>query len=305
MGIRQAQLIRKSMIFTLLHFENTFLMKRLIYCLLTIALLHISLAANAQYEGYRHEGEFGVQLGAAHYFGDLNPNTRINRPKIAAGVFFRKQLNNYSAFRIGVNYAQLGYSDVYEKSNEFQMRRNLSFNTNLFEIMVQGDFNFFRFNPTNPGERFTPYLTLGVGVFNFDPYAYLNGTKYYLRPLGTEGQGSSVYPDRKQYSPMAFAFPFGIGIKYALNSKVNLNFEISNRFTTTDYLDDVSKTYAGLAAFPVGSPAYYLQDRSYETGTRIGTAGSQRGFSGQKDKYVMAMVGVTFSITSYKCPSAF
>lgn len=293
------------MIFTLLHFEKTFLMKQLLFSLLTIVMLYSSFSAYAQYEGFRHEGEFGVQIGTAHYFGDLNPGTRVNRPKIAAGVFFRKQINNYTAFRVGVNYAQLGYSDIYEKENEFQIRRNLSFNTNLFEIMVQGDFNFFRFNPTNPGERFTPYLTLGAGVFNFDPYAYLDGTKYFLRPLGTEGQGSALYPNRKQYSPMAFAFPFGVGIKYAVNSRVNLNFEISNRFTTTDYLDDVSSTFAGPAAFTTGSPAYYLQDRSYEIGTRIGTAGSQRGFSGQKDKYIMATVGVTFSITSYKCPTAF
>ncbi|MFT3846085.1 MAG: DUF6089 family protein [Lacibacter sp.] len=280
-------------------------MKQLLFSLLTIVMLYSSFSAYAQYEGFRHEGEFGVQIGTAHYFGDLNPGTRVNRPKIAAGVFFRKQINNYTAFRVGVNYAQLGYSDIYEKENEFQIRRNLSFNTNLFEIMVQGDFNFFRFNPTNPGERFTPYLTLGAGVFNFDPYAYLDGTKYFLRPLGTEGQGSALYPNRKQYSPMAFAFPFGVGIKYAVNSRVNLNFEISNRFTTTDYLDDVSSTFAGPAAFTTGSPAYYLQDRSYEIGTRIGTAGSQRGFSGQKDKYIMATVGVTFSITSYKCPTAF
>lgn len=258
----------------------------------------------AQYEGFKHEGEFGVHLGAAHYFGDLNPDKRLNRPKPAGGVFFRKQLSDYVAFRIGVNFAQLGYSDIYEKKNEFQIRRNLSFNTFMWELMLQGDFNFFRFNPVNPTERFTPYLTFGAGVFNFDPYAYLNGTKYFLRPLGTEGQGSSLYPARKQYSTVAFAFPLGLGVKYALNEKTNLNFEIVHRFTTTDYLDDVSTTYAGAATFPINSPAVVLQDRSFEVGLPIGTAGTQRGFSGKKDQYIMATIGVTFSFSSYKCPTS-
>ncbi|HVE61708.1 MAG TPA: hypothetical protein VNA26_07810, partial [Chitinophagaceae bacterium] len=36
------------------------------------------------------EGEFGVGLGAAHYFGDLNTRAHLNRPKPAATVFFRK-----------------------------------------------------------------------------------------------------------------------------------------------------------------------------------------------------------------------
>lgn len=279
-------------------------MKKTFFCLLALCLFSAPYLVQAQYESFHHEGEFGLQIGAAHYFGDLNPDKKLNRPKIAGGVFFRKQINDYVAVRLGANFIQLGYSDIYEKKNEFQIRRNLSFNSKLFELILQGDFNFFRFNPSNPDERFTPYLTFGAGVFNFDPYAYLDGTKYFLRPLGTEGQGSAIYPGRKQYSSVALAFPFGVGVKYALNQKVNLNFEITHRFTTTDYLDDVSSTYAGIAAYPAGSAASYLQDRSYELGPRIGTMGNQRGFNGQKDQYITATIGVTFSITSYKCPSA-
>ncbi|XVJ67511.1 MAG: outer membrane beta-barrel protein [Lacibacter sp.] len=279
-------------------------MKQFLRRTVTAFLCTISLPVLAQYEGFRHEGEFGIQLGAAHYFGDLNPTTRLNRPKIAGGVFFRKQVNDYVALRIGANFAQLGYSDVYEKDNEFRRRRNLSFNTNIWELMVQGDFNFFRFNPTNPNERFTPYLTFGAGVFGFNPYAYLGDTKYFLQPLGTEGQGSAVYPDRTPYSTTAIAFPVGLGVKYAFNDRWNLNIEVAHRFTTTDYLDDVSSTYAGIGAFKAGSPASFLQDRSYETGAIIGAQGNQRGFGKQKDQYVMATVGITFSFSSYRCPTS-
>ncbi len=264
--------------------------------------------ASAQYESVVMEGEIGFSLGAGHYFGDLNTNARLNRPKLAAGVFFRKQFGNYIGVRVAANYARVGYSDIYNTDNDYQRRRNLSFNSNIFELALQGDFNFFKFVPGDPAHRFTPYVTLGAGIFSYDPYAYLNDQKIFLRPLGTEGQGNADYPDRKPYSTMAIAIPFGVGVKYALNDRMNLGFEILHRFTNTDYLDDVSKTYVGANRFPsdAGNPsnALLLQDRSYETGEIIGIEGRQRGYSGQKDQWVTAVVTLSFNLTSYRCPTA-
>ncbi|MBB1285473.1 outer membrane beta-barrel protein [Flavisolibacter sp. BT320] len=255
------------------------------------------------------EGEFGFGLGAAHYFGDLNTRAKLNRPKLAAGLFFRKNFGNYIALRLAGNFAQLGYSDVYNTHNEAMKRRNLSFNTNVWELALQGDFNFYRFMPGDPDFSFTPYVTLGVSAFSFDPYAYLKDEKYNLRQLGTEGQGSTLYPDRKQYGTMALAIPLGVGLKYALNDRINLGFEVLYRFTNTDYLDDVSRTYADPAAFPPnpdGTPsvAFLLQDRSYETGTRIGGKDIQRGNSQNKDQFVTAMFTISLNLQSYKCPTA-
>ncbi len=45
---------------------------------------------------------------------------------------------------------------------------------------------------------------------------------------------------------MALVVPIGVGVKYALNERMNLGFEVVYRYTTTDYLDDVSKTYVGV-----------------------------------------------------------
>jgi hypothetical protein len=284
-------------------------MKR--YLIIVFAGLSILLAkrTNAQYESVVQEGEFGLSAGAAHYFGDLNTNARLNRPKLALGAFFRKQFGNYIAMRVAAHFAQLGYSDIYNKDNEYQRRRNLSFNTNIWELAVQGDFNFFKFVPGDPYYGFTPYVTLGVGAFSYDPYAYYQGQKVFLRPLGTEGQGTAAYPDRKAYGTMAFCFPFGVGVKYNWNDKMNIGFEIVYRFTNTDYLDDVSETYVGADKFPPlpdGSPSlgFLLQDRSYETGDVIGIEGRQRGYPKQKDQYVMAEITVSFNLTSYRCPTA-
>jgi hypothetical protein len=274
--------------------------------LLTALLFCLPFSLFAQ-DSYRQEGEFGASLGAAHYFGDLNTRVHLNRPKIAGGLFFRKNFGNYTAIRVGANFAQLGYSDVYNTDNEVMKRRNLSFNTNVWEIALQGDFNFYRFMPGEPDFRFTPYVTLGVGIFNYDPYAYIGDEKFFLRELGTEGQGDTSYPDRKPYSSMAVSIPFGVGFKYALNERMNIGFEVVHRFTNTDYLDDVSKTYADPAIFPAnpdGTPsaAFLLQDRSYETGTPIGGKGIQRGNSKQKDQFATAVFFISFNVQSYRCP---
>ncbi|HRI22167.1 MAG TPA: DUF6089 family protein [Panacibacter sp.] len=271
----------------------------------------VILQSNAQYESNIHQGEFGASIGLAHYFGDLNTNAALNRPKFSAGLFFVKQLNNYVGVKIGADYAQLGYSDIYSK-NEVQKRRNLSFNSSVWEASLSGYFNFFKFMPGVAGYNYTPYVSLGVGVFSFDPYAYLNGTKYFLRPLGTEGQGSDSFPNRKPYSSMAVCFPLTVGFKYSINENFNVFAELGYRFTNTDYLDDVSTTYAGTDAFPaipqpdgsyLPSVAYFLQDRSYETGASIGTKDRQRGNSLQKDAYVMLHFGVSLNLSSYKCPT--
>ncbi|HEY0432732.1 MAG TPA: DUF6089 family protein [Chitinophagaceae bacterium] len=281
---------------------------KMLTAILTVALIVCTGRVLAQ-EPIVQEGEFGVGIGAGHYFGDLNTRSRLNRPKIAAGIFFRKNFGNYIAARIAANYAQLGYSDIYNTQNEYMHDRNLSFNSNVWELSLRGDFNFFRFLPGDPEFNFTPYVSLGVGVFSYDPYAYLQGQKYYLRPLGTEGQGSPLYPDRKPYGSMAVSFPIGVGFKYAINSHYNIGIEITHRFTTTDYLDDVSKTYVDPAVFPPlpdgsPSPAALLSDRSYELGTPIGIKGRQRGIETTKDQFVTALIYFTFNLQSYKCPSA-
>ncbi len=272
----------------------------------TLALT-LSVFAFAQEEAYVQQGDYGVTVGGAHYFGDINTRAELERPKPAFGLFFRKQFDNYVGVRLSVHYAQLGYSDTYS-TNSYQQSRNLSFNTNIWEIAAMGHFNFFKFLPGSPGYTFTPYITLGIGAFSYDPYAYIADKKEYLRPLGTEGQ-TIGYKGRKQYGTIAMCVPFGVGVKYNVTPDVNVSFEIGHRYTFTDYLDDVSTTFIGADKFPAtgtGPTARLLQDRSYEIDPNniIGIEGRQRGFSKQKDQYIIAELGVSINISRYRCPTA-
>ncbi|MBC7423300.1 MAG: outer membrane beta-barrel protein [Ferruginibacter sp.] len=280
-------------------------------CILSILLFTLIEGAFAQTDyATVQQGEFGITAGAAHYFGDLNTRAQLNRPKPAIGVFYRKQFNNYLALRVSAHYAQVGYSDIYSK-NAYQQARNLSFNSDIVEFAVSGDFNFFKFVPGDPEFSFTPYATIGVGIFSYNPYAYLNGKKVFLRPLGTEGQNIGYLgadgKKRSPYGSTAICIPIGLGLKYSLNNNLTLSFQIAERLTTTDYLDDVSSTYVGIDKFPAvnGAPsvAGILQDRSFEKGSIIGAEGKQRGWSKQNDQYIIAEIGLSFNISSYRCPS--
>ena len=57
-----------------------------------IGSLFFSIVRHTAQDAIVQEGEFGIGLGAAHYFGDLNTRAHLNRPKMAATVFFRKIL---------------------------------------------------------------------------------------------------------------------------------------------------------------------------------------------------------------------
>lgn len=286
----------------MLYFAN---MKGRFLMVLLAGMLFFSV--QAQNESIVQKGDIGFTVGASQYFGDLNPRTSVKNVKPALGIFFRKQFTPYLGIRLSGHYTQLGFSDADSKL-PFQQARNLSFQTNLWEVAVHGDFNFFRYVPGEAGYSFTPYITFGLGVFNFNPYTEFSGNKVFLRDLGTEGQNIG-YTDltgkkRKPYKTTTVCFPFGMGIKYNVSNNVNLSFQLGQRLTLTDYLDDVSTTYVGADKFVSDPTANSLQDRSPEImAMPIGIEGRQRGWNKQKDQYIIAEIGISFNIRSYTCPT--
>jgi hypothetical protein len=258
-----------------------------------------SLPALAQrfYSG----NEYGFTVGGSQYFGDLNDNYGFHTIHPAYGVFLRTPFNPYISVRGGLYYTQVGYDDKYN-TDPFEHLRNLNFTSNIFECSANAEFNFFRYSTGELNSRFTPYLTGGIGVFYYNPYTYLNGTKYYLRTLGTEGQDAGSTSNK--YSNFAVCFPIGAGVKWWIRPGTNLGFEIVDRLTTTDYLDDVSDVYAGAGKFANNPVALALQDRSsaIQPNNPIGIAGKQRGNTSTFDQYLMAMVTVSFQFKVYRCP---
>lgn len=260
-------------------------------------------AASAQM--YFTSAEMGLSFGGSQYFGDLNDRYGIKTVNRAYGMYIRKHYNQYISVKFGGYYTKVGYADKLN-TDLFQHQRNLDFKSEIIEASFQAEFNFFRFVTGDPYHRFTPYLTLGVGAFTYNPYTTYQGNTYYLRPLGTEGQNLPGYESRKygSYSP---CFPVGVGFKYWIVGGINLTVEIADRLTMTDYIDDVSTTYVGKDMFPVNpkTPAYLLQDRSIELdpNTPLGRKGKQRGNASTKDQYLMGIISLSWHFKTYRCPN--
>jgi hypothetical protein len=276
------------------------MIKRL--CAYIILVLFAALPARAQV--FYSSTEYGFVAGGAQYFGDLNETT-FKTISPAAGAFVRYHFNPFISGKVSINYARVGFDDKLS-DNPYNRKRNLNFKSNILEASVQAEFNFFKFITGTPGNRFSPYLTGGFGIFYYDPYTEYNGQTYYLRTVGTEGQNFGY--DQNKYKRTSFCFPVGFGAKYWLRPGVNVGFEIADRLTLTDYMDDVSSTYVDRSLFagnpnnPV--PAYYIQDRSLELtpGDPLGRPGKQRGNTATSDQYMTFLLTISFQLKVYRCP---
>lgn len=240
-------------------------------------------------------GELGANIGAMHYIGDLTNQKMVSQPHLGYGGMFRYNISNRWAVAAGGTYGRV-------ESNDYLELRNLSFRSPIVEGWARAEFNFIPFSTSYKIFRWTPYLFGGVGICLFNPQATYTDPEtghtqwVALQPLGTEGQQSTAYPNRLPYRLSTITIPFGIGGKFRPWDPVIVAVEYGYRKTFTDYLDDVSTTYADPETLS-GSVAQTLADRSHEVMSGYAnTAGTQRGDDSLKDWYGYLNVSVTVSM---------
>ncbi len=276
-------------------------MQRILLITLLICSGLADAAAQKKFQGI----ERGGALGAVHYLGDLNPQAKLNRPNYYIGALFKYNFSDYISLGAQADIGKVSYADSLN-SSAYESIRNLNFQSNIADAHIFSEFNFFRFRTGDFKYRWTPYLSAGVGAMYYSPVTYYDGTRYSLNGIGTEGQNTSAYSDRK-YQNLAFIIPVGFGIKYWIRPGFNMALEINQKFTYTDYLDDVSSTYVGPDKFIFNNRkdvSYYIQDRSIEVlDEPIGVEGRQRGTSTDRDRYIGFQIKLTYIPQKYVCPS--
>ena len=272
------------------------IMRRFIPVLITLfSFTAFSLSA-------QRSAELGVVIGASSYYGDLSPenasaNTSQYQPSFS--FFYRQNLNNIFGFRANLSYGRITGDDSLS-DQDFRQERNFDFESSVLELGLIGEINLFGFGPGGNGPRFSPYLFGGVAVFRFNPLTDYQGQTVELQPLGTEGQGIDGFGT--PYRLTQISIPFGAGIKYAINDRINIGLEIGLRKTFTDYLDDVSGAYVPFDVLRTnnGELAAALGNR---TGEFLGTEpvdvqdGALRGNPDRDDWYMMG--GFTLSYTIF------
>lgn len=177
--------------------------------------------------------EIGGSLGTSAYKGDLAPHYQYSNLGLGGSVFLRKNISKPVTIKYVATFLQLSGSDKAYKKNTFPKLRNASFSTNLLELGLNLEYNFFNFRHKKEHYKFSPYLFGGLAFFTL---------------LSGEANAN-------------ISVPFGIGIKYMVSKRWNVGAEFGSRMTFTDKIDNLSDQVAYKDANPskpiiLGNTAY-------------------------------------------------
>ncbi|RYY48427.1 MAG: hypothetical protein EOO06_10275 [Chitinophagaceae bacterium] len=286
---------------------------------LSLSMLFISNMASAQYYFYNDSYydtplmfELGGTVGAMNSLTDIGgkkgiggkfvKDLNMGNTEFTGGVYLAALYQYKVGLRLELNFGRLSAADSVLKSVDVKdiararYNRNLSFRTNITEVAAIAElhplFAFIDWESRDADPpRFSPYVLAGVSFFKFNPQAKINNTWIDLQPLSTEGQGFAEYPDKKPYKLSGMAIPVGGGVKYELSALFNIRAEFMYRPTNTDYIDDVSTTYADKTLYQnyfAGNRltnAVLLSDRQRGEYPPQTLAGKKRGNPKDKDNF--------------------
>ncbi|MEM6316268.1 MAG: DUF6089 family protein [Bacteroidota bacterium] len=210
-----------------------------IRCFFCLGLLLLTYSISSQ------TLSLGLLVGGSNYQGDL-ASTELSvitqQTDVAFGGFLRYQFNESFSLKLQLVQSTLRADDA-NSSIEALRQRNLRFFSPILDTSLRLEWYPFVAN-SEYQQSFLPYVSLGGSYFTFNPQAEYEGRTYELQPLRTEGQGLASFPDRQPYSLSSGSLVGGVGFKIPLNEDLTVGLDVSFHYAFTDYLDDVSTTYA-------------------------------------------------------------
>lgn len=234
--------------------------------ILGLALLATPKAEAQQFSKRKQYNSVGFSLNAMNYFGDVTPETNFTslrpgatRPNV--GISITRRFYPRLSGRLALSYGRITGDDSKAANKDspdgrFRYNRNMSFRNDILEVsgvvivdLIENRNNYLK------RPDFVPYVFAGVAGFYHNPQGLTKNGEYVdLQPLGTEGQLAN---GGSGYSLTQFSLPFGGGIRYRINRNFDASIEIGWRKTFTDYLDDVSGTYAPAGSLATAQQVYF------------------------------------------------
>lgn len=263
-----------------------------LYLIASVLLAAFSANAQKSSGGQEDYSKFSISAGGgmSNYYGDLMDKTGFSQPGFSFSTGLQYALTSKLAARLDIGMQRLEGSD--SKSGGAHPERNLSFKSNNFDFAIAAEYTILNL------DKFpvSPYVSAGVGVVMFNPYAYSfneYGVRQHLAPLGTEGQGLPGYTEK--YSTTAAEFPLGAGVKYKVNNTMMLSLDFNYRITKTDYLDDVSSArYPSKALLDASNPI--TSAYTYRGGGAYPTSPTRRGNPDKNDAFLTTQLKLTFKL---------
>lgn len=177
--------------------------------LLGTVCIFLLCACTGKAQSAPYKFDLGLQLGMSGYLGDANSSNIFKHPGFDGELSFRYIGDARWAVRgvfstFGLSGNTDGMKDVLPDNAAY------SFSSQIYDLSARGEFNFFAYGIGETYKRlrrWTPYITVGVGV-----------------ALASTGGKTYVAP----------TIPMGMGIKFKLSERWNLGVE----FTMTKAFND-------------------------------------------------------------------
>lgn len=169
-------------------------------------------AAPAQAAMAPYKWDLGASLGMSGYIGDLNSGNPFRHPGFTADVRGAYIIDTRWQVRALLSTMGLKGSSN-DISNVLPEGESYSFTSNVFDLGVRGEFNFFSYGIGETYKRlrrWTPYLAAGVGF-----------------SLASAGGSTSCAP----------SLPLAFGFRFKPSEKLNLFAEFSMTKVFSDHVD--------------------------------------------------------------------
>lgn len=116
--------------------------------------------------------ELGLMAGACNYMGSLTYKLADkDEYNFSIGIFGQYNLNKWVSFRALFWYGKISGTDIGDKDPDRAMR-NLNFKNHIVEGSITAHWHLLKYG-TSRGEKFTPTLFAGVGIFRNNPMAQI------------------------------------------------------------------------------------------------------------------------------------
>lgn len=185
----------------------------------------------------RHE--VGIKAGLSNVVGDLGKTDYLYIPKhidkdlpFSIGVSYKRNVNPYQGIKLSLGYHHIYGYDI-EAQETYRKNRRTAFSNDVLEGALTFEYNFFPINNELRESSFSPYIFGGVSGIYYDTPALL-----FTVSNNSSNTGYTIttqpYASKKRFS---WGVPFGLGLKYKLDSNWAIYGEATFRPTFTDELD--------------------------------------------------------------------
>lgn len=228
------------------------MVRQLFHKIMTALILMVftAIGASGQQQVESYKFDVGIGLGASGYLGDANASNMFKHVGLAANAGVGYLFDSRWSARAKLSVASLS-GNTADFDNVLPEGAQYSFKSNVYDLGLRGECNFFAYGIGETYKRlrrWSPYLSLGIGC-----------------TMSSTG-GDTFF---------AMNIPMGVGVRFKLSPRLNLNVEFSMTKVFGDIVDskELTDLYNIKSSFMKNTDWYSMLTVgiSYEFGPRCVT----------------------------------